>query len=110
MKAWLPLLAVGLAGIVASSRQVTGLKPDEPEPAIPPEYRRMKDGEVSDELKAAAPAFLSLPYGSVVPVPNIADQDVLAGIELHFHTPGGPVKPWGWHKGVSLFIRDEANA
>lgn len=106
MKAWLPLLAVGLAGIVVASRQVTGLKPDEPEPVIPPDYRRMKDAEVTPELLAASPSFLSLPYGSTAPVPNTEGLDVLAAIEQHFHPVGGPVKPWGWHKGVSLFIRE----
>lgn len=27
-----------------------------------------------------------------------------AALEEHFHEPGGPVKPWGPHKGISLFM------
>jgi hypothetical protein len=28
----------------------------------------------------------------------------LGVIEIHYHEPGGPLKPWGPHHGVSLFV------
>jgi len=28
-------------------------------------------------------------------------------VEPHYHEPNGPVKPWGWHKGATVFIGPE---
>lgn len=97
------IAAVGL--VLTASSRLEPTKPVVDLPVIPPDYRRMADAEVTTELGDAAPSFLSLPYGAVVPVPNTDNLDVLAAIEQHFHPVGGLLKPWGWHKGVSLFIR-----
>ena len=28
-------------------------------------------------------------------------------VEPHYHEPNGPVKPWGWHKGATVFVGPE---
>ena len=36
--------------------------------------------------------------------PFVADnKDFVARIEQHYHPPGGALRPWGPHKGVSVF-------
>jgi hypothetical protein len=76
---------------------------------FPGGYRRLKQSEVTPELLAAARSirsssgFTSKPYGTVIPI----DGQVSALVEQHFHEPGGPVKPWGYHHGVTL-IRKSA--
>jgi hypothetical protein len=82
------------------------VRPVEPQPVIPPGYRRMAQAEVTADLEKVAPSFLSQPFGTVLPVTNSEGLDVIAAIEQHFHPVNGPAKPWGWHKGVSLYIRD----
>lgn len=71
---------------------------------FPAGYRRMKQSEVTPELLARASAirssagFTSRAYGTVIPI----DGDVSALIEQHYHEPEGPVRPWGYHHGVTL--------
>lgn len=43
------------------------------------------------------------PYGTEVPF-QIGGVRYVARIEEHYHPPGGPRKPWGYHGGVSLFL------
>ncbi len=43
------------------------------------------------------------PFGSELPFEN-AGKHYFGRIEQHYHPPGGPVKPWGYHAGVSLFV------
>ena len=43
------------------------------------------------------------PVGTEITV-DLEGKLVTARIERHFHPEGGPVKPWGFHPGVSLFI------
>jgi len=41
-------------------------------------------------------------YGHEV-VFEIDGQSYMARIERHYHEPGGQARPWGWHRGISLF-------
>jgi len=71
---------------------------------FPAGYRRTKSSEVTPELSAKASSirnasgFTSMSYGTVIPIVG-ADA---ALIEQHYHEPGGAVKPWGYHHGVTL--------
>lgn len=111
--AWLLYTLVVVLGVTAikqstpSAVVVVPPRPLEEQPVIPDGYRRMRDKEVTHELAELAKTFLKFPYGAVEPVENTAGLDVLAALEQHYHPPGGEAKPYGWHKGVSLFIRDE---
>ena len=66
----------------------------------------MRAGNVDAYLQGKAREILrehaSDPTGTIVPFHY--QNALYAGIiEQHYHPPGGPVKPWGRHPGVSLF-------
>ena len=42
------------------------------------------------------------PVGTQIEV-DVDGHHLYARIERHYHPEGGPVKPWGYHPGVSLF-------
>jgi hypothetical protein len=69
--------------------------------------RRLRDDEVTDELRVEAirirDAHWQAPFGSEFPF-AIDGTHYFGRIEQHYHPPGGPLKPWGYHHGVSLFI------
>lgn len=72
---------------------------------IPSGYRRLSQAEVTPALAASARVILdthgSDPYGTFFPLPD----GYAAMIEQHYHEPGGPVKPWGLHHGVTLLVQ-----
>lgn len=82
-----------------------------PPPAIPylenPKLRRLQTREVSAHLRQESARIVKRYYsarvGTQVEV-NVDGQRVVARLERHFHPEGGPVKPWGFHAGVSLFV------
>ena len=41
-------------------------------------------------------------YGHEV-VFEVDGHSYMARIERHYHEPGGEARPWGWHRGISLF-------
>jgi peptidoglycan hydrolase-like protein with peptidoglycan-binding domain len=70
-------------------------------------FRRMRDAEVTPALAAGAKRLLALhraaPYGSEYPF-EVKGGRYLARLEEHYHEPGGPLRPWGYHSGISLFV------
>ena len=69
--------------------------------------RRMSDPvppAVSAKAKEILLAHWRDPFGTEIPF-SIADQNYVARIEQHYHEPGGPMKPWGYHAGVSMFMQ-----
>ena len=73
-----------------------------------PKLRRMRNEEISKGMLEAAARIVrkyhGKPVGTRIEV-EVAGTRVIARIERHFHPEGGPVKPWGFHPGVSLFAR-----
>jgi hypothetical protein len=69
--------------------------------------RRLKKAETSPAMLQAAARIVrrhyAKPVGTEITV-EIEGKQVTARIERHFHPEGGPVKPWGFHPGVSLFV------
>lgn len=69
--------------------------------------RRLRDNEVTTELTAEAvrirDAHWKSPFGSEYPF-EVGGRHYFGRIEQHYHPPGGPMKPWGYHPGVSLFV------
>jgi hypothetical protein len=70
-------------------------------------YRRVRNDEVTPELTGEAKSILKQhwhePYGSEYPF-EIGGRRFVGRIEQHYHPPGGPLRPWGYHPGVSLFV------
>jgi hypothetical protein len=71
-----------------------------------PKLRRMQKAEISPAMLQAAAQIVrkhyTKPVGTQVEV-DVDGKHVFARIERHYHPEGGPVKPWGFHHGVSLF-------
>lgn len=70
--------------------------------------RRLKKAETSPGMLQVAASIVKRHYAKPVGTEITVDIDgkqVVARIERHFHPEGGPVKPWGFHPGVSLFIK-----
>ena len=69
--------------------------------------RRLKKAETSPAMLQLAASIVkrhyAKPVGTEIAV-EVEGKQVVARIERHFHPEGGPVKPWGFHPGVSLFI------
>ncbi len=75
-------------------------------PTSSAKLRRLKNSEVTPEITKNAVAILKAhrtdPFGTKVPF--VADGKNYVGvIEQHYHPPGGPLRPWGPHPGVSVF-------
>jgi len=73
-----------------------------------PKLRRMQPREITRSMLDVAAKIVrkhyAKPVGTRIEV-EVDGQRVIARIERHFHPEGGPVKPWGFHPGVSLFAR-----
>jgi hypothetical protein len=41
-------------------------------------------------------------FGTEVPF-EVDGQSYIGRIEEHYHEPGGPKKPWGRHRGVTVY-------
>lgn len=78
--------------------------------AVPSGWRRVTDAEVAalPELATAASAlrntsgFTSMAYGTLTPFQASDGNTYATWIEQHYHEPGGALKPWGLHHGVTI--------
>jgi hypothetical protein len=69
---------------------------------VPAGFGGVKGG-VSPEVGGKAAEVLNqMPFGSVTPFESSNGKQYVAVKEWHYHEPGGPLKPWGWHPGVSI--------
>jgi hypothetical protein len=68
--------------------------------------RIITDSERTPELVRKAYQILSqyrnYPYGTEVPF-QIDGIEYLAIVEQHYHKPGGSIKPYGYHPGVTVY-------
>lgn len=88
----------------AAPAPADGFDPGTPAPAQT--LRRMKQSEVTPAITQKAIELRKQyarvsNYGLEIPFESGGKQYV-ARIEKHFHEPGGPLKPWGEHPGVSV--------
>ena len=123
-------LAIGGVGVVTSlllltrraSAATTVASPAPPPPKpfygetkrvvlfVPNDWRRITNAEATalPELITEAnairsyPGFTSLPYGTIFPFIASNGKTYATWVEQHHHEPGGPIKPWGYHHGVTL--------
>jgi hypothetical protein len=85
--------------------------------AVPSGWRRVTNAEVTavpDLLTQATtlrstPGFTSMAYGTLTPFTASDGKTYATWVEQHYHEPGGPVKPWGLHHGVTLLAKAEPN-
>jgi hypothetical protein len=74
-----------------------------------PQRRAVRGTEMTTEIAKRAREILDAngeaPYGTEVPF-EIDGQTYVGRIEEHYHEPGGPRKPWGRHRGVTVYHGD----
>jgi len=81
--------------------------------AVPAGWRRVTNAEVTalPELgdRAVAlrsyPGFATLPYGSLYAFTASNGNTYALWVEQHYHKPGGSLKPWGYHHGVTVLAK-----
>jgi hypothetical protein len=71
-----------------------------------PQRRPVVGAEMTPEIAQRARAILDensgAAFGTEVPF-EIDGQSYIGRIEEHYHEPGGPKKPWGRHRGVTVY-------
>jgi len=80
---------------------------------LPPGWRRVTSSEVAAVPDLAFHAqsvqsmsgFTSMAYGTLMPFTGGDGKTYATWIEQHFHPPGGPVRPWGYHHGVTILAQ-----
>ncbi len=83
-----------------------------PAPAATPvrTLRRLRGDEVNAELVRHASRIVREhhhePFGTEIPF-EVDGRAYVGRIERHYHPEGGPLKPWGFHPGCSLFAVEQ---
>lgn len=82
---------------------------ERPEPSARPTHRtlrRLKGSEINTQLVEKAREIVKEhhheAFGTEIPF-ELAGKSYVGRIERHYHPEGGPLKPWGYHPGCSLF-------
>jgi len=108
---WWFLAAGATAAVVLQSKRAKANAEKAPTRQLqvfpwPPEYRRAKTAEVTaaGTAKAREVVFGPSKFGDVVPFTD-GGREYAIVVEEHWHRPGGPVKPWGIHKGATLLVK-----
>jgi hypothetical protein len=96
------LMVLGSKASAASTRTLAeGPPSDPPQPLPPTGYRRAKASDlITAAMRDGAVKALSQKIGTLIEREGWAIQ-----LEWHFHEPDGPIKPWGWHKGATVYLR-----
>jgi hypothetical protein len=76
-------------------------------PAAGTPLRRLLKREVSRAIAKHArriiDAYAGEPFGTEIPF-EVEGKTYVARFEEHYHEPGGQLRPWGPHPGVSVFV------
>jgi hypothetical protein len=86
-------------------------KPFRPTVAGPtnPALRLLRGDETTPEVAQRAREILDAnqgaAYGTEVPF-EVDGRSYVGRIEEHYHEPGGPRRPWGRHRGVTVYRAD----
>lgn len=82
-----------------------GVRRIEDLPAISDAVRPLRPDEVNPELVKRANELLwdeHAPVGTDIPF-ELNGKNYVARFAIHYHEFGGTKKPWGYHKGVTLY-------
>jgi hypothetical protein len=85
-----PLLLAGAGKGRPEDGKLRPVAPAETTPAIEQRAREIL------ETHPDAPWEAEFPF-------QIEGHDYIARIEEHYHEPGGPLRPWGRHRGVTVY-------
>ena len=62
--------------------------------------------EIAQRAREILDANRDVAYGTEVPF-EVDGHSYIGRIEEHYHEPGGPKKPWGRHRGVTVYHGDD---
>ena len=124
---WLAIGGAGAAVLLLVTRKAQAQTPPPLQPptspiygeqtkvslAVPTGWRRVTSAEVTalPELGTQAnllrnsPGFTDLAYGTLTPFVASDGNTYATWVEQHYHPPGGALKPWGLHHGVTLLAQ-----
>ena len=76
-------------------------------------YRYAKPSEIDGSILDFAREALREPLGATVklihaPFGSDTPLEYLIRLEAHYHPPGGRMKPWGHHKGATVYVRKQS--
>jgi hypothetical protein len=83
-------------------------RPEDLPIAARPAMRALRARELTPPLLQAADRLLwkdDPPLGTEVAL-NVNHKEYIARMELHYHDVGGRARPWGYHKGVTLYAAE----
>lgn len=70
--------------------------------------RKLTEAELTSKLIRKAEEVLRSQYpalGSEIPL-EVDGRIYFGRVEMHFHEEGGPKKPWGYHRGMTLYAAE----
>lgn len=70
--------------------------------------RKLTEAELTPKLIRKAEEILWSQYpalGSEIPL-EVDGKIYFGRVELHYHEEGGPKKPWGYHRGMTLYAAE----
>lgn len=70
--------------------------------------RKLTEAELTRKLIRKAEEVLLSQYpalGSEIPL-EVEGKIYFGRVELHYHEEGGPKKPWGYHRGMTLYAAE----
>jgi DNA-nicking Smr family endonuclease len=95
-----------VVALAAPKKPVPYTQPGEP----PANLRRLTAAEVPVPMRAGLHVLLrkhsKAKVGALIPT-TFDGKAYIARIEIHYHPEGGPVRPWGNHRGISMFVERE---
>ena len=76
---------------------------------VSPGLRHLRSDETTPEVAQRAREILDAndraPFGTEVPF-EVDGRSYVGRIEEHYHEPGGSRRPWGRHRGVTVYRAD----
>lgn len=105
---WPVIIAVAAAGFFITKKSQAGVRTG-PIPAViplPAGWRRAKGTEVTkDALAFARERVQNVKQPGYFETRETSSGTFGALTEWHYHDPNGPLKPWGWHRGITILVR-----
>lgn len=68
----------------------------------PKGYKRVSSDSLPKEAITVAQSLLKYDFGALTPF-EVDNRSFVGRVEPHYHKPGGKARPWGVHKGVTIF-------
>lgn len=97
--------ALAVLALMAAGATAAAARKPRVNPPLPDGWRRMRQKEVTAEHTAfAIEARRQIGEIGKLQYSDVGGQRVAALTEWHYHDPDGPIRPHGWHRGITLLV------